>query len=248
MKFGILGDGYIAQYHKQAIVELGGIIEKIYDPKMEDEYSKRQFERYQDSWFQNLDCVVICSPSNFHRYHTELALKNNINKIVVEKPAVLPWEPIVLDNRINIVLQLRWMSELKGFNPKQIICEAVRDEKYFQSWKGNPWNTGGIFFNIFIHYIDLAMKYSCKFEGIIKSEGEQIKVIKDEMNKIDIKNINMFDVYKNMYNDIINHNAGIKPAHVCKLHWFLDRIGLRYGMGKDVINNRIEFDFSKEII
>ena len=146
---------------------------------------------------------------------------------------VLPWESIIDDSRINVVLQLRWMD--LPDSASLIKVTMVRDKNYFKSWKGDPKNTGGLFYNLFIHYIDLAMILGADFEGAVKSEGKQIRVIDD----IDISKIDTDELYTKMYSDIINHNKGVKPEELFYLHWLLNRNSDIYGFGMDALNKKI---------
>ena len=227
LKFGLIGDGKISERHKVAVVNNGGQITEIYDPK----YNNKKI-KLDKKFFEDKDYIIICSPSNFHRDHIKLALKYN-KKIIVEKPMVLPWESIIDDDKINVVLQLRWMDLPSRANLIKIIM--VRDKDYFKSWKGDPKNTGGLFYNLFIHYIDLATIIGANFEGLVKPEGKQVRMIDD----IDISKIDMDELYIKMYNDIVNHNKGVKPKDFFYLHWLLNRNSNIYGFGKDALNKYI---------
>jgi len=227
LKFGLIGDGKISEKHKMAVVNNGGQITGIYDPK----YNNRKIQ-LDKKFFENKDYIIICSPSNFHRDHIKLALKHN-KKIIVEKPMVLPWESIIDDDRINVVLQLRWMDLPSDADLIKVVM--VRDKDYFKSWKGDPKNTGGLFYNLFIHYIDLAMILGAGFEGLVKPKGKQIRMI----DAIDILGIDVNKLYIKMYSDIINHSKGIKPKELFYLHWLLNRNSDIYGFGMDALNKKI---------
>lgn len=227
MKFALIGDGKIAARHKIAINNNSGKINAIHDPK----YGKES-ANLDRMFFTNHDYIIICSPSNLHREHIKLALKYD-KKIIVEKPAVLPWEFIIDDDRINVVLQLRWMD--LPSNAGLIKVVMARDKDYFKSWKGDPKNTGGLFYNLFIHYIDLAMILGADFEGVVKPKGKQIRMIDDT----DVMGIDMDSLYIKMYSDIINHNKGIKPKELFYLHWLLNRNSDIYGFGMDALNKKI---------
>lgn len=228
LKFGLIGDGAIAQKHRFAIKENGAKLSRIYDPKY-----KGDCHPLDDDFFNDLYAVTICSPSHLHREHIKLALNHNV-KIIVEKPAFLPWEPPIDDDRINIVLQLRWLDLPE--TAEKVKITMVRDEQYFKSWKGDPKKTGGLFYNLFIHYIDLADRLGAQFEGLVKPVGKQIRMIDD----MDIMTFDMNDLYSRMYNDIVNHNTGVKPSDVFYLHWLLNRNSDIYGFGADVLNKKIK--------
>lgn len=232
--FGLIGDGRIALYHKKAIDHIGGKIVAIHDPK----YSKLissingtpYFYELGEQFFDSLDGVIICSPSYFHREHTLKAL-SFVPKatIIVEKPACLPWEPLVEVDNVNIVLQLRYLSDLPK-KAEQVLVTMVRDKAYFESWKGNARLTGGIFYNLFVHYIDLAIRLDADFIGTIMDTGEQKRMIDD----INILNVDMQIAYNAMYDDIMN-GGGVKPKEVFYLNWLMNRYSEKNGYGKSII-------------
>ncbi|MCK5346040.1 MAG: Gfo/Idh/MocA family oxidoreductase, partial [Candidatus Heimdallarchaeota archaeon] len=230
MKFGLVGDGNIAKYHKVAIEHVGGKLIAIEDPKYGEESASILENKDPlmcvDTFLlmQSLDYIVICSPTFLHRQHILQALKNPNIKIIVEKPMVLPWEPLAdLDNdRINIVLQLRYAYNL----PKKadlISVQFIRDETYFKSWKGDAKKTGGLFHNLFIHYLDLAHLLDADLEGRILTEGVQYRnIFKDDEFVLDLMDIDIQHCYNLLYEDIIKGN-GIKPSDIFYLDWTLKR-------------------------
>ena len=238
LKFFLIGDGRIAQYHKAAIRKLDGEI-YIYDPikYLLDKY--RSLEIAIRNY--NPDYAVICSPSYLHGEQTKVTLKHGY-KVIVEKPAVLPWETLIDDDRIHIVLQLRYLENL----PKKadlISVRFVRDEAYFKTWKGDSKLTGGIFYNLFIHYIQLSIMLGAKFEGTISSKGEQERYILYNDTKIDLQKINMQDLYDRTYEDVVLKGNHIKPRDIFYLNWVLDRCNWNYGLGnKNIIGKKIFFD------
>ncbi len=232
MNFGLIGAGSIARKHREAISACGGRIIKIHDPKYEPVFP------LDDSFFEMLDYTVICSPSYLHREHTELSLKHDI-PVIVEKPASMPWEPMINDNRVNVVLQLRWLDLPKSAD--LINIRMVRDSDYYKGWVGNPIKTGGIFYHLFIHYIDLAIRLRAQFVGHVAPEGNQHRFV-DDINLED--KINTSDLYIKMYNDIVNYDEGVKPKDLFFLDWVLDKSGWDYGFNKRyTLEHGIRFDF-----
>ena len=231
LKFGLIGDGKIAAKHKHAVDMLGGEITEIYDPKYKNKKS-----RLSDKFFKNKDWIVICSPNHLHSKHIKMALAHN-KKIIVEKPMVLPWEPVIDDDRINVVLQYR-CADLPGFADRVRVVMA-RDKKYFEGWAGNAQMTGGLFYHLFIHYIDLAIRLKAKFVGTIISKGVQIRRVDD----IDLFRFDMNDLYMKMYNDIIIHEKGVKPSELFYLYWVLERCGWKYGINsEDLVDKNVNVD------
>ena len=225
MKFGLIGDGYIAQYHKEAIKHLHGSLEWVYDPI---KYPDRIVEK------NCVDYIVICSPTYCHRNQIkEILNMNSLTQIIVEKPAFLPWEPIIEDDRINIVLQLRWADLPKTADNVRI--RMVRDEKYFQTWKGDPKLTGGLFYNLFIHYIDIAIMLNADFLGCVVKDGRQSRFV----DTIDLLHIDMQKCYNKMYEDILIGN-GIKAKDILYLIWILTRNSEFYGYGLGALDKEIK--------
>jgi len=224
MKFGLIGDGYIAQYHKEAIEYIQGSLEWIYDPiKFPDRIVEKNC----------VDYVIICSPTYCHRDQIkEILNMNSLTQIIVEKPAFLPWEPIIEDDRINIVLQLRWADLPKTADNVRI--RMVRDEKYFQTWKGDPKLTGGLFYNLFIHYIDIAIRLNAEFTGFVAKDGCQMRFV----DTIDLLQIDMQKCYNKMYEDILIGN-GVKVKDIFYLTWMLSRNSEFYGYGVGALNKGI---------
>ena len=256
MNFGLVGDGNIAKYHKAAIEHVGGKLIAIEDPKYGEESApildNKDPLMCVDTFLlmQSLDYIVICSPTFLHRQHILQALKNPNIKIIVEKPMVLPWEPVsdLNDDRINVVLQLRWLPDLPK-SADRISVRMVRNEKYFYSWKGDARKTGGLFFNIFIHYIDLAIMLGANFEGIVANTGEQIRFIcwrvEDNqppggqfLHTVDLQTIDMQNAYNLMYESIIK-GEGVRPKDLYYLNWILHRNSEIHGYGRDGMNKSI---------
>ncbi len=220
MKFALIGDGKIAKYHRAAIEHVGGDLAWVQDPKYGSTFGKE--------W---VNYAVICSPSNFHRQQVKMLL-GRASYVIVEKPMCLPWEPIIDDDRINVVLQLRYMDLPKDAGT--IHVRMVRDAEYFKTWKGSPRLTGGLFFNLFIHYIDLAILLDADFNGLVSSAGKQERMIDD----LDIGTVDMQTCYNRMYEDIVQ-GGGIKPRDIFYLHWILERNSEYVGYGHDALEKDV---------
>lgn len=237
MKFGLIGDGWIAKRHKESIIRIGGVINWIFDPRYkghdisQDGYAI--IPVLADKYFKAVGYVVICSPTYLHHNHLKIALQHSV-KIIVEKPMVLPWQPIFDNDAISVVLQLRWLSLPAKAN--KVFIKAARNEAYFAGWKGNPEMTGGLFFDLFIHYIDMAKRLGAEFEAVVLSEGTQERYV-DNINLMDI---DMDTTYERMYRDIVFHNKGVRPSDVAQLHWLLGRFTERFGSGKEILGQKIK--------
>jgi hypothetical protein len=220
--FGIIGNGKAAQYHKEAIKQTGNELVWVKDIVQ----SKNTGE------IGPVDYIVIATPTWTHLEQMEHFLKYTSSKIIVEKPAVLPWQAIPDTSRINIVLQLRWLK-LDPF--EKIRVEMVRPPEYFKGWKALHSFTGGIIHLLFIHYIDLAIKYNAHFEGVVKSSGES-GIFLDKK----LLTFNMQEIYNNMYVDILDNDAGVKPRDIEYLNWVLGKICINHSF-------RNEYFIDKEI-
>jgi len=266
LRFCLIGDGAIAKYHRKAIEHVRGIVDFTLDPiyggNNDIETLKFDFESYEYARLWSCDYFVIASPSHLHYPQIKYILLNSwaSSQIICEKPAFLPWESAIDSDRINIVLQLRYLPDLP-MKADLVKAVFVRDEKYFKSWKGDAKNTGGLFYNLFIHYIDLAIQLGADFEGMVLNEGEQErwigenwlpdidtnpKKIKPGFKKItNILKIDMQTCYNRLYEDVIS-GGGIKPKNIFYLNWVLKRNSELFGYGKNGMNRLIRI--GKELL
>lgn len=179
-----------------------------------------------------MDWVVVTSPTHCHYGHVKQALHNG-KRVICEKPYVLPWQPVVDNENVSVVLQLRWADLPK--TAESIRIRAVRHPAYFASWKGDPYLTGGLFFDLLIHYVDLARRYNCPLEFEVADNGEQSRFVGD----LDIMKLDMPVAYSRMYKDIVFGDRGVRPQEVAELHWLLGRYTERYGAGQSILNKKI---------
>jgi predicted dehydrogenase len=221
VRFSLIGDGRIAQYHKESIGKIGKLV-NIYDIRDQD-------YRIPKDFFE-VDYVTICSPTDTHRDYIRMSLDRGC-KVVVEKPAFLPWQPLIDDDRINVVLQLRYANLPEKAD--KVKVQFVRDAAYFETWKGDPKKTGGLLYNLFIHYIDLAIILNADFEGSVVSEGSQVRTIDGAEITNDYQ-----PLYDKMYEGII-HDKGTKPVDLMYLYWQLQRHSEIYGYGKNGLGKTI---------
>jgi hypothetical protein len=260
IKFGLIGNGKIAQRHKNAIKHVGGELVWVSDPLLkgqelidgtiyQGDIPLCDMKGLEGVWGNQIDYVVICSPTYLHRQQTQEALKYN-KQVICEKPLCLPWEPLIDDDRINVCLQLRYIENL----PKAadlVRAVMVRDEEFFKSWKGDPRQAGGNLYEFFIHYIDLAILLGAGFEGSVLPEGKQVREIifnkeacqgpsisQNKEFKLDIMAIDMQSLYNRMYEDILN-GGGIKPKDIFYLTWVLNQNSIKHGFRKSGIDSPI---------
>jgi len=125
---------------------------------------------------EDLDLVVICTPSGAHADQTELCAKHGVN-VMTEKPMATRWSDgirmvkscdnagvrlfVVKQNRRNSTLQLlkRAVKE-KRFGKIHMVHLNVfwtRPQEYYDQapWRGTWEFDGGAFMNQASHYVDL---------------------------------------------------------------------------------------------
>jgi len=176
--FTIIGLGFIADKHLAAINNIGGEILAGCDI---DEAKSHKVNIFYTDWERMLDkvtsdYVVICTPNHLHFQMALKALELG-RKVILEKPAVLKKEELdVLEkysDRVFNIFQLRFNKELierkrnitdKHYNAEFAVC-VHRDDWYYDSWKNKKEESGGLMFNIGVHYFDLL----CWFFGEPKS-------------------------------------------------------------------------------
>ena len=162
MKFAIIGKGFIYNLHVQAIAKIGGEIVDVVDESKGPDAWKEMVKKTK------ADCIVILAPNHLHFEMAKFSAENG--KIVLcEKPLALKSkETKILVECPNIftVYQLRYHPlakkiklEMKEGEDYQIEMDISvhRDESYWESWKGMSDRSGGILFNLGIHYFDLLL-------------------------------------------------------------------------------------------
>lgn len=161
-KFAVIGKGFIYNKHAEAIAAIGGEIVDAVDKS-----------RGSDAWKEivkktKADCVVILAPNYLHFGMAEFSAQCN-KSVLCEKPLALKSnEAKALSKYPNIftVHQLRHhplAEKLKSEIRKDkeyridINISVHRDDNYWKSWIGSKEKSGGIIFNLGIHYLDLLV-------------------------------------------------------------------------------------------
>jgi UDP-N-acetyl-2-amino-2-deoxyglucuronate dehydrogenase len=125
---------------------------------------------------EDLDLVVICTPSGTHADQTELCANHGVN-VMTEKPMATRWSDgvrmvkacdkalvrlfVVKQNRRNSTLQLLKRAVTEGrFGKIHMVHLNVfwtRPQKYYDQapWRGTWEFDGGAFMNQASHYVDL---------------------------------------------------------------------------------------------
>jgi len=185
IRMAIVGCGRISKNHFGSIekhkdnVELVSIcdIKQTILSKHEETYNVKGYLDLSNMLEnEDLDLVVICTPSGVHADQTELCAQYGVN-VMTEKPMATRWSDglrmvqtcdkagvqlfVVKQNRRNSTLQLlkRAIKE-KRFGKIHMVHLNVfwtRPQEYYDqaSWRGTWEFDGGAFMNQASHYVDL---------------------------------------------------------------------------------------------
>ena len=155
----------------------------VIDSYFPNSYFFTEFERFdrhidkirRAAGSSKIDYISICSPNYLHDSHVRFALRSNADAIC-EKPLVLM--PSNLERlreaehetgkRIFCILQLRLHSKIIALREMvqqnqnkryQVSLEYItsRGPWYDISWKGDESKSGGVLFNIGIHFFDMLL-------------------------------------------------------------------------------------------
>jgi len=173
MKFAIIGKGFIYNLHAEAIAKIGGEIVDVVDESKGPDAWKEMVKKTK------ADCIVILVPNHLHFEMAKFSAENG-KMVLCEKPLTIKSEEarILMEYpSIFTVCQLRYhplakkiklalyRNEVSGAGSEMKEGESViemdisvhRDESYWKSWKGMSDRSGGILFNLGIHYFDLLL-------------------------------------------------------------------------------------------
>ena len=243
--WAIIGLGFISSRHRQAIERIGDrvILTCDIDPDKKADYTDWCLMMRDVRW-RDVSHVAICTPNYLH-WPIARCMPDKI--ILCEKPITINSEHLnYLGDNVNGVLQLRYHPKLQNLSPKKVSVTAkmFRDEQYWKSWKGNQKKSGGVLFNLGVHYIDLLIfllgnpvniqsayaddklaKGVIEFERgigdyhieILDSRDGQIRKILVDGNEISLSdkdNLSYEDLHTDVYRNLKWGN-GIKPSE-CK--------------------------------
>ena len=171
LKFAIVGLGFISDRHISAINSLGHELVCACDIDPEKAYKAngvKFFDNFNDmvdsKEFRKVDYVSICTPNHLHFPMISECLLHS-KKVLCEKPPVInkgEFKLLKHNKDVKFVFQCRLADainelEFKGseFHKVQMNIEVYRDEWYMKSWKANDRQSGGLLYNIGVHYFDL---------------------------------------------------------------------------------------------
>jgi UDP-N-acetyl-2-amino-2-deoxyglucuronate dehydrogenase len=159
MNYAIIGKGFIYPRHVQAIEATGGKVLMTCDTRFNE--TNPDFtdwlEMYNHPKFKEVDTVVICTPNYLHSTMAREAILKG-KKVICEKPLSINGTDGL--EGVVPVLQLRYhpqLQNIKNIATLHVTAKMFRDEVYWNSWKGNPVKSGGILYNLGIHYLDLIV-------------------------------------------------------------------------------------------
>jgi UDP-N-acetyl-2-amino-2-deoxyglucuronate dehydrogenase len=161
MNFTLIGTGFIMPRHAEAIENIGGkLIDVVNTSRGEDRWKSGIMDD------PKTDCIVIMAPNDLHVPMARLAAEHG--KIVLcEKPLGIDSASVrSLEgfDKVYTVLQLHHHPMVKALREQvasggtfevDMNISVYRDEKYFRTWKGDGARSGGVLFNLGIHYFDL---------------------------------------------------------------------------------------------
>ena len=185
IRLAIVGCGRISKNHFAAIEKHSNNLQLVAICDNNPEVLRKHSEAYgvkghisAEELFktEQLDLVVLCTPSGSHAQQTILAAQHGIN-VMTEKPMATRWQDgvrmikacdnanvhlfVVKQNRHNTTLQLlkRAISEKRfgKINMVHINVYWTRPQSYYDQakWRGTWEFDGGAFMNQASHYVDL---------------------------------------------------------------------------------------------
>lgn len=160
-KFAIIGTGFIMPRHAEAINFIGGEIVDVVNNTHSETAWKKVIKNTP------ADYVVVLTPNDLHFEMCQAAVLAG-KTVLCEKPLAIKSEHIkkLFNKKIFTVLQLRHhplvqqiKSQIKNKknNKIEIDISVYRDKNYYASWKGQKKRSGGVLFNLGIHYFDLLL-------------------------------------------------------------------------------------------
>ena len=265
----VIGCGFIYDRHKSAIEAVGGKIVCVCDADKEKENKidgDIKFFNFVDKMIESevwkeVDLVVVATPNDSHVFYTILALDEG-KDVLCEKPPVIKKEDlsrikikeIESKGQVFFCQQLRCSSEVQELKQRVAQKKGVkgkmqlkmhRGDFYWEGWKGDKRQSGGLLFNIGVHYFDLLVwifgkqtGYSCYYtvdgkraDGTISFENAEIEW---EIDLTAAKD----NQYRNLEIDgrKLNLTSGLESLHIEVYKDYLKGIGTRITDVEKAIN------------
>ena len=265
--------GFIAKKHVSVVKKINGDLILALDKHdnvgyLDTYFPQCIFLKRENIFFKKvkemkIDYVIICSPNYLHYKHIVSSLKSNSN-VICEKPTVLNIADLKKIQKLEIntnkkcysLFQLRYNTSLIklknkikkfGETNKQLSVEinynTPRGNWYQSSWKSSSRLSGGLIYNIGVHFFDMISWFFGEsiYNSIYISDKDIIKgkttfnkaIVKwklstkfkkkinnssfDRYIKFDSKKINFTkkfnDLHLKAYKNIIK-GKGIKTMHI----------------------------------
>ena len=186
IRIAVVGCGRISDNHFKAISKYPKDLELVAVCDINEDLSKKIAQEYSVIAYtdltkmlsqENLDAIVICTPSGIHPRQAIIAAEHGVN-VISEKPMATRFEDglamvkacdhagvrllVVKQNRKNATLQLlkRAVSEGRFGKIKMVHLNVfwTRPQEYYDygnGWRGTWEYDGGAFMNQASHYVDL---------------------------------------------------------------------------------------------
>jgi UDP-N-acetyl-2-amino-2-deoxyglucuronate dehydrogenase len=185
IRIAIVGCGRISKKHFESIESHADHLELVSVCDVDENILSANYRKYNLPTYlhlnemmenEDLDLVVLCTPSGLHAQQTEIIAKHGVN-VITEKPMATRWHDglrmvkacdqagvrlfVVKQNRRNFTLQLLKNAIEKGrFGRIHMVNVNVfwtRPQEYYDSaqWRGTWEFDGGALMNQASHYVDL---------------------------------------------------------------------------------------------
>lgn len=188
LKAAVVGMGFISKRHMDAIEKIDGQVLMGCDiDRNRYGYGLHCTRDYHfmtalPRW-REVDTVVICTPNNTHVEMARWAAKHG-KKVICEKPLAISSAELetIKDNKnIFAVMQLRHHPMMKALKAKELseiedvhlYVRVKRGPDYWTGWKGDEKQSGGILFNLGVHYLDALLELFGKEYEIVESQVDQ---------------------------------------------------------------------------
>ncbi len=212
IRLALVGCGRISKKHFEAIrnnsdsFKLTAVCDII--PERAKEAGESQgvpyyadYEEMLDKEGENIDMVVICTPSGLHPVQGIMAAERGLH-VLTEKPMAIRLEDaeklietcdrhkvklfVVKQNRLNPTIQLLKRAIDKGRFGRIYFVEVnvfwTRPQSYYDMarWRGTWEFDGGAFLNQASHYVDLAYYLVGEVESVVAFTGTLARRIEAE--------------------------------------------------------------------
>ncbi len=221
INIGFIGSGKIAGHHFLSIKKYKNLRLKAVSDFNLEKISKHNFPSYVKKYDhyekmlanEDLDLVVLMTPSGMHYEHTKKILQRYNVNIIVEKPICLRTSQVIelyslaRKKKLNIfpVYQNRYNKCVKFFKKKKTLDQLgkirlvsvqvrwCRPQRYYDlaDWRGTFSHDGGALTNQGIHHLDV-LRYVCgeitKVNTSMRTLGANIEVEDTVVSTIEFKN------------------------------------------------------------